>query len=116
MTTALIEAATGVALMLVPGMVLALLIGTIVDTAGGLVVARVAGIAMLSIAIACWTMRNDAGDASRGLLLALLFYTSAVALLLVHAAVSFHLTAVGLWPTVGAHAVMAAWCVSCRVR
>lgn len=115
-TTAVIEAATGLALMLAPGMVLGLLIGANVDTAGGLVVARVAGIAMLSIAIACWTMRDDPGDSSRGLLYALMFYNSAVALLLIHAAVSFHLSAIGLWPAVGVHAAMAVWCVSCRVR
>jgi hypothetical protein len=114
--TAALEAATGLALVLAPAAVVALLIGASVDTAGGLVVARVAGIAMFSIAIACWAGRNESGEASRGLLLALLVYNVAIALLLIHAAVSSHLRAIGLWPAVVAHLSLAAWGVTSRLR
>lgn len=71
---------------------------------------------MLSIAIACWAVRNESGEASRGLLLALLVYNLAIALLLIHATVSSHLRAIGLWPAVGAHLGLAAWAVISRPR
>jgi hypothetical protein len=114
--TAAIEAATGLALLIAPAAVVALLIGGSADTAGDLAVARVAGIALFSIAIACWAGRNVNGEASRGLLLALLVYNGAIALLLIHAAVSSHLSAIGLWPAVGAHLGLAAWGVGSLAR
>jgi hypothetical protein len=67
---------------------------------------------MLSIAIACWVARAGQGEASRGLTLALLFYNGSIALLLVHASLGLHLRAIGLWPTVAAHAALAAWCIA----
>jgi hypothetical protein len=109
-TTAVIEAATGLALLIVPAVVIGLLIGASVEAPGGIVIARVTGLAMLSIAIACWTARGGQGVASRGLVLALLFYNSTVALVLIHAAVGSHLSAIGLWPTVALHTALAAWC------
>lgn len=114
--TAAVEAATGLALVIVPATVVALLVGDGVNSAGGMVVARVAGIAMISIATACWAMRNESGDASHGLLPALLVYNVAVALLLIHAAVASDLHAIGLWPAVGAHLALAAWGVISRPR
>jgi hypothetical protein len=112
-TTAVIEGATGLALLIAPGVVVALLIGGGVDAPGAMVVARVAAIAMLSISIACWIARGEEqGGTSRGLVLALLFYNSAVALLLMHASIGLHLSAIGLWPAVGGHAVLAGWCIA----
>lgn len=115
--TAAIEAATGLALVVAPAAVVARLVGAGVDTAGGMVIARVAGIAMFSIAVACWLARDDhGGEASRGLLLALLVYNSAVMLLLINAAVFDHLSAIGLWPAAVLHAGLAAWCAISRAR
>jgi hypothetical protein len=111
--TAVIEAATGLALLIVPGVVVGLLIGAAVDAPGGTVVARVAGLAMISISIACWLARSDAqGGASRALLFALLFYNSSVALLLVHAGLGLHLRAIGMWPAAALHAAFAVWCAA----
>ena len=110
--TAVIEAATGLALLIAPGLVVGILVGAAADAPGGMVVARVAALAMLSISIACWVARGDGqSGASRGLVLALLFYNSAVALLLVHASVGLHLSAIGLWPAAVLHAAFVAWCV-----
>ena len=51
--SAAIEAATGVALIVVPDLVARLLLGT--DLPGsGIAVARVAGFGLLTLAIACW--------------------------------------------------------------
>jgi hypothetical protein len=99
--------------MIVPGVVVGLLIGGAIEAPGATVIARVAALAMISISIACWAARGDTqGGASRGLLFALLFYNSAVALLLIYASVGLHLSAIGLWPAVALHAAFAAWCVS----
>lgn len=110
--TAVIEAATGFALLVAPGVVVGLLIGASIDSPSGAVIARVAALAMISIAIACWFARSDEqSGGSRGLLFGLLFYNSAVALLLVHASLGLHLSAIGLWPAAILHAAFAAWCV-----
>ena len=46
--TALLEAVTGLALSLSPALPVSLLLGAVLDTPGGLTVARVAGAALLS--------------------------------------------------------------------
>jgi hypothetical protein len=114
--SAAIEATTGLALVIAPATVVALLIGTSVDELGGLVVARVVGVALFSIGVACWFARNESGDAARGLLLALLVYNVAITLLLVQAAVWSNLRAVGLWPAVALHAGFSVWGVISRPR
>ncbi len=58
MVSASIEALTGVALIAVPDVVARLLLGTELS-ASGIAVARVAGFALLSLAIACWPSGND---------------------------------------------------------
>jgi hypothetical protein len=111
--TAFIEAATGLALLIAPGIVIGLLIGGAIEAPGAIVIARVASLAMLSLSIACWVARNDGqSGASRGLVLGLLFYNASVALLLVHASAGLHLSAIGLWPAVAVHAAFAAWCIA----
>jgi hypothetical protein len=116
-STAAAEASAGLALLISPAMVVALLIGTHLEGPGGFLITRVAGTAMVSIAVACWLARGDEGSqASRGLLVALLVYHTAITVLLVHGALASGLQAIGLWPTVALHAGFAAWCVSARGR
>ena len=112
--TAASEAATGLALLLLPSMVVSLLLGATLETPGALVVARVAGAALLALGTACWLARNDRQSrAAQGLIAALLLYNSAAAAVLVHAALGLALSGIGLWPAVVLHAVLAAWCVVC---
>jgi len=109
--TAVIEAATGLALLLSPPLIAALLLGASLDTSAALVVGRVAGAALLSLGAACWLGRNDRG--AGGLIVALLFYNAATVAVLVHANMGLSLSGIGLWPAVVLHAAMAAWCISC---
>jgi len=57
---AIIEAATGIALMIHPLLVVVLLLGASVSGAG-IALGRVAGFALLSLGLACWPDLDSAG-------------------------------------------------------
>ena len=112
--TAAIETAAGLALLGLPVLAGSLLLGEALDTPAALVVARIAGAALLSLGVACWLARNDAqGRAARGLVSAILLYNVAAVALLVYAGMVARLPGVGLWPTVVLHVAMAVWCTAC---
>jgi hypothetical protein len=91
------EAITGLLLVFVPGLVADLLLGTGI-AASGLLVARVAGIALIALAIACWP-----GPASLGMLA----YGLLVTLYLGWLGATQVATGPLLWPAVLLHAVLA---------
>lgn len=111
--TAIVEIATGLALLLVPSITSVVLLGVPLDTPVALLVARLAGIALCALGTACWLVRNDAeSHAATGLVAAMWLYNSAVAVLLIYAGV-VGLRGWALWPAVLFHAAMAAWCGAC---
>lgn len=117
--TAWFEAMTGVALVLSPSVPADLLVGAALDGPSVLAVARVTGAAMLSLGLACWLARRDGeSTAGRAVVSAMLLYNVTVVAVLVHASLALAVTAVLLWPAVGGHTALAAWCVAClrRVR
>lgn len=94
------EAATGLALLVHPPTVIGLLLGSDI-TGAGLVISRIAGIALIALALACWP-----GGIARGLQ-AMVVYSIGAAV---------YMTVVGLgggplgmlwWPACAAHAVLA---------
>jgi hypothetical protein len=112
--TAVLEAATGLTLLALPSRVATLLLGAPLETPVALTVARVAGVALLALGVACWLARQDGQScAARGLVGALVLYNAGVAAVLVHAGTGLGLSAVGLWPTVLLHSAMTVWCVIC---
>ena len=108
--TAVVEGGTGLALMTVPSVVSTILLGATLDPPVALVVARIAGVALISLGVACWlTSKEAASRAARGLMTAMLLYNVAVPAALVLAG----LYGIGLWPAVLVHVALAAWCIAC---
>jgi hypothetical protein len=100
---AAIEAAIGLALIIFPQAISSLLLGA--DLAGtGIAVGRVAGIALLSLGLACWMSRKDANKTAA--LAAMLTYNLLVAAYLMYLGFGGELVGVLLWPVIALHAVL----------
>ena len=116
---AVIEAATGIALMIYPLLVVVLLLG--VGVSGpGIALGRVAGFALLSLGLACWPNLDSAG-ANIPALRALLTYNLLVTLYLAYLGIDGQWVGSLLWPAVALHAVLTfllarAWFAGVGVR
>jgi hypothetical protein len=114
--TAIGEAGTGVFLLALPSVPIALLLGVEQVSPETNVCARIAGAALLAIGVACWFARNDDGrPAQLGLLSGILIYDVAAAALLAYSGLGLGLVGLALWPAVIIHAALAGWCVICLV-
>lgn len=112
--TAILEAATGLALLASPSVPASLLLGASLDTPGALTIARIAGAALLALGFACWRARNDGQSrAARGLIAAMLLYNVAAVMLLAHARFVLGLSGIGILPAILLHSTMAVWCFTC---
>ena len=92
------EAATGVALLIVPSLVGRLLFGEEL-TGVAIPVARVAGIALIALGVACWPGTPLVG---------MLIYSAAVTLYLAYVGFAGGLTGILLWPAVVLHVILTA--------
>jgi hypothetical protein len=110
--TAIIEAATGLGLLMAPTLLAQLLLGGTLDTPAALTVARVGAAALLAISVACWLSREN----GRALVIAMLLYNVVVVAILVHAALALALSGPGLWPAIALHLAFAFWCIACLQR
>jgi hypothetical protein len=92
------EAATGLALLVVPSLVGRLLLGEEL-TGVAIPVARVAGIALIALGVACWPGPPRVG---------MLIYSAAVMLYLAYVGFAGGLTGILLWPAVVLHVILTA--------
>jgi hypothetical protein len=110
--TAIVEAATGVALLLAPSMVVELLLDAPLETLAAIALGRLAGAALLTIGVACWIGRDDTHSrAARGLLAAMVLYNVGAVIILGATGISGRPVGIALWPAVVLHTAMAIWCV-----
>jgi len=110
--TAVIEAGAGLALLCSPSATVALLLGAPLEALAGLTVARVGGIALLTLGLACWLARGDTESrAAKGLVAAMVLYNLGVAIILGAAAIGPQPVGIVLWPAVVLHAAMIIWCI-----
>ena len=108
------EAATGLVLALFPALVVSLLFG--IDTTGaGLAIARIGGLALIALGIACWPGASVAarGDRRRT---AMLVYGALAAIYLSGLGVEGALRGPLLWPAVAAHVCVSAWLALDSIR
>jgi len=96
--TAALEAATGAALLMVPSLVGRLLFGEEL-TGVAIPVARVSGIALIGLGVACWPGPPQVG---------MLTYNAVVTLYLAYVGFVGGFTGILLWPAVVLHAVLTA--------
>jgi len=94
--TAIGEAATGLALLIVPSLVGLLLLGEEL-TGIAIPVARVAGIALIALGVACWPGPPRVG---------MLIYSAAVTLYLAYVGFAGNVTGILLWPAVVLHGIL----------
>ncbi|MFO0844770.1 MAG: hypothetical protein U0797_20630 [Gemmataceae bacterium] len=109
--TALGEVGTGVALLVLPSVPVALLLGMSAVAPEALFIGRVTGAALLALGVASWLARADEPCSSQaGLLTGLLIYDGTAAALLGYAGLVLGLAGVALWPAAALHAALAVWC------
>jgi hypothetical protein len=110
--TAIIEAPTGLALLVVPSIVVRLLLGSPLETSAAATLGRVAGAALLALGVACWLARDDADSrAARGLVGAMVLYNVGAVLILGVVGIGSQHVGLVLWPAVALHAAMTVWCL-----
>ena len=102
---AVMEAGTGLVLLIDPALVVTLLLGAEVSGVGTLL-GRCFGIALLALGLACWPGRQRAESGSPAFR-AMLTYNALIALYLTYLGTVGHIGGLLLWPGVVLHAVVA---------
>jgi hypothetical protein len=99
------EAATGMALLIVPSLVGQLLLGSGL-TGIAIPIARVAGIALIALGVACWPGKEETGTPARAALRAMMCYSLLVTLYLAYLGIHGGWVGVLLWPAVAVHVAL----------
>jgi len=110
--SAVIEAAIGVSLLIMPDFTASSLLGLPLDSPPGLVAGRIAGAALVALATACWNARDgERAGPVLGVVTAMLFYNFAAVVVLTYAGVYLELRSPILWPTIVLHLALGVWCL-----
>jgi hypothetical protein len=113
----LAEAGTGILLIFFPSLTVSIILGSPLDKPVPLTVARIAGVALISIGTACWYARKDVeGIAATGLVRAVIFYNAGIVCVLVYSGTVLGMSAIGLWAVALIHAAIAGWATSCLLK
>jgi len=109
--TAIVELGAGAMLAVAPSALTLILLGERLDAPAAVAVARIAGVALLALALACGMAVRDHAPPrpAQGIIAAMLLYNCGAVAVLVYAAI-VGLRGIGLWPTAVLHAAIALWC------
>ena len=102
---AAVEVGTALVLLIRPALFVRLLFGAALSGAGQ-ALGRLAGIALIALALACWPRKN-AGSEANSALPALLVFSLLAALYLVYVGIRGEFVGVLLWPAAATHIVLA---------
>ena len=108
--TALLEGITGLILAVTPSLLVSILLGTALTDPGAIVIGRLAGAALITIAVACWLSRKD--TQSSVMVKAMLGYNIFSLTLMVYAVLVARIAGPGLWPAIIIHFGLLVWCFS----
>lgn len=109
---AVIETMTGLALLVWPQLLAWLLLGSLLEALPAIIVARIGGVALISLATACWFAALDENSrAASGLMAAMVIYNCGATILLAYAGMVLGLTGLGLWPAVIVHVMLTIGCI-----
>jgi hypothetical protein len=115
LASAAIEAVTGIVLIFIPSILGILILGVeFPDIARG--VARLAGIALVALAIACWPQQRSAATNASAAIRALLTYNFLAAVYFCYWWIAYHSAGPLLWLAVAVHAVFAALFLRAALR
>jgi hypothetical protein len=109
-TTAIFEGLTGLALAFAPSFIASKLLGTFLTEPAAILIARLAGASLISLAFACWLSRND--TQSSVMVKAMLGYNIFSIFLLVYVLIFERISGPGLWPALLLHVGLLVWCLS----
>ncbi len=105
--TAVVEALTGVGLIFFPGWLLSFLLQQKYDETGGIIVAMVAGAAIVSLAVGCWLFKqNEAAPIFSKLLL---LYNASLVFIVVFVVAYLKFMSIPLLLIGGFHLFQALW-------
>ncbi|HQR06319.1 MAG TPA: hypothetical protein PLN21_05830 [Gemmatales bacterium] len=112
--TAVLEAVTGLVLLIIPEALLKLLFGDRAATPVLIVYGRFYGAVLLAFSVACWFVRNQHGTTRlHGFTLAALLYDVVAAILLALLGLAYGMIGLLLWPAVAAHILLGGWGILC---
>jgi hypothetical protein len=112
MTFAVIELGVGALMLAAPSLILIGLLGSPLGTTAESIITRLAGVALIALALACWLLRNEGRSrAMEGLVWAVLLWNGGAAGVLLYAGPGLGLFGPGFWPGVLLHTAMAVWCL-----
>lgn len=111
--TAVVEVGAGIALLGMPSLAAEILLGEGLSGTPAMVLARIAGFALIALAAACWLGRKAERPAQSGLVAAMLIYNLAVPIVLGHARMALALEGPAFWPACLLHTALAFWCAVC---
>jgi hypothetical protein len=113
LTMAFVEAGAGIALLIAPSWFVELLLGEGLSSPQSLILGRITGTALITIAVACWRTGHAVPSGRAALVGSMLIYNLAVPLLLIRAAIADDMLGIAIWPACALHVVLAIWCMFC---